>query len=121
MKLFKSTSVDVGDVKLGASNVRVFWSFEDLTPDMIAKYKNNKNKLVYAVSSDCGCTTPTVTDEGIEAFYNPGSNNTGKVTKQVKVYLKTDGEEVRVTKPNGIEVFNEEQRKVPLYFSANIV
>lgn len=120
--LYKETKVDIGNIKLGQSDVEVRWEFDELTKDDIAFYNGGAGDEIPAIQAFCGCTASfDIDDNGITALYTDNGSKTGVVTKSIYVYYKPEEDiPVRVTNEKGVETFNPKLAKTQLSFSMNV-
>lgn len=122
-QMFKSTTVNVGEIKKGQKNVVVDFEFDSLRPDEIATYVDAKGNEVPAIGFSCGCTgTPEIFPDKLRVLYNDGGNVSGAITKSITVFYKPATDIlIRVKNERGVEVWNPELSKTVLVFNATAV
>lgn len=118
MGLFKETSVNMGDIRPGQSDVLIEWFFDQLTKDDIAVDSEGK----FAIAPSCGCTASfEVLEDRIIAKYNDSGNTIGPVSKSATVYYKSGDTPVKVVNNRGVETYNPDLGKTVLFFTVNVV
>lgn len=118
-KMFKETTKDLGNIKMGAKGVPVFFEFDSATKDDIASYEEN-GVLKYCITG-CSCTDFEVKEDGVHAKYNDGGNTLGKGSKVLTVYFTPSDSSVpiRVKNKRGVNRINTNLASTRLTFTFN--
>lgn len=116
---FESRIVDIGTIVSGSKKNEVFWKFQSLTKEGIAKNDDG----TFAIVPACGCTADIeVQNGGIKALYNDGGKKKGDILKRLRVFTKDTNGDIPLKKKNnrGVMSYNFNHPHVVLSFAANV-